>query len=385
MLKNVRLKKILKRTVFPALSMVNRFIPKDENIVFLYSANRGIWNNLKALKDYLLSNHYDEKYKIVCGIESSIYAENDKARVKYVSGINSILYFLRSKHVYYTAGQIPIKPSTNQIVIHLDHGSANLKRCGALTNINNGDEFYFTYYLAPSEIYIDIICKTYLCRKENVLICGEASTDIMYGGYDLYDLGDFNKIILWAPTFRQSDYIGYDDSSEEELLPMFAECDYKELNAQLAKYRFKLIVKIHPAQDLNRYKELHFSNLFIYSDEEFRSKGYDLYNLMPQIDYMIADYSSVYLQFLLLNRPIAFAIPDYDEYSKKRGFVFDDAKRFMPGEKLQKKEELYEVFAEWSKGIDRYKDERVKVCNLIHKYQDGNNAKRALIISNIQI
>ena len=40
------------------------------------------------------------------------------------------------------------------------------------------------------------------------------------------EFSDFDKMILWLPTFRKSDYLGYDDSTIEELLPLFKPKDY---------------------------------------------------------------------------------------------------------------------------------------------------------------
>lgn len=42
---------------------------------------------------------------------------------------------LRTAHVFYSVGQLPIKPSSKQIVIHLRHGNANFKTIGFNTNI----------------------------------------------------------------------------------------------------------------------------------------------------------------------------------------------------------------------------------------------------------
>lgn len=384
MYKNVVVKRALKGTIFRAMSVINRVIPKCDKIILLYTANGGMWSNLKALKRYLLDYGYDKKYTIYCGIENMKYAESDTNRVTYCAKIKSILIFYRAKHVFYTSGQIPIKPSSTQIVIHLDHGAANFKKCGALTSINNGDEFYFTYYLAPSKVYIPIVIKEYKCKECNIRICGEACTDVMYGDYERYNLGEYSKIILWTPTFRQSDYYGYNDS-EESILPMYSDEEYEELNQKLKDYNFRLIVKLHPGQDAPKSGLARFSNLSIYSDEEFSKNGYELYSMMVQVDYMIADYSSVFLQFLLLDKPVAFVIPDFDEYSRNRGFVFENPKDYMPGEHITCKAELYSLFATWGREEDIYGDQRKKVRDIIHFYQDGNNAKRAAELSQICI
>lgn len=100
------------------------------------------------------------------------------------------------------------------------------KTCGKLTHINNGNEFFFTDCLATSNIYKPIYSKAFGCSEENIYINSEPVTDVFFNGYKKYDLGNYNKIILWTPTFRQSDYLGYDDSETEELLPLFEEKDY---------------------------------------------------------------------------------------------------------------------------------------------------------------
>lgn len=383
MFKNRRIKKMLKGTIFPILTLVNKVIPKKENYILLYSANMGIRHNLKPLMEYLLENNYDSKYKIICGIENLKYAD-DNARVVYADRIKSIGCFLKSKYVFYTTGQIPIKPSKKQIVVHLSHGAAHFKTSGKLSKIGNGEAFYFTYYMAPSEIYRDITIAELGCRKENVLINGEPVTDAFYKETVLYELGNYHKIGLWAPTFRQSDILGYDDSSEE-LLPMFQPEHYAELNEKLKEYGIKLIVKLHAGQTLADYSTQSFSHLELLSDTDFAERGYDLYLLLKQVDFLIADYSSVFLQFLLLDKPIGFAVPDFEEYAQKRGFLFKNPFDYMPGDIMKSKEQMYRFLENMAEGRDDYAEKRHKVCDVIHTYKDGNNTHRVLEMSGIRL
>ncbi len=383
MFKNVKLKKALKSTVFPVFTFINKLIPKNDRLIMLYSANMGIQHNLKPLMDYLLDNGYHEKYKIICGVESMEYAE-DEDRVKFVPQLVAMLYFLVTKHVYYTTGQIPIKPTKRQNVVMLDHGTASYKTVGAWSNIQNGDAFYFTHFTAPSPAFVPIYQQQYLCKEENMVINGEPVNDLFFQEHEKYDLGDFKKVGVWAPTFRQSDYLGYDDSTEE-LIPMFTQEDYAQLNEQLRQHNIKLMVKLHPAQNLDGYAQRHFSHLEIYSDQEFRAKGYELYALLKQSDFLVADYSSVPLQYLLLDKPIFFAIPDLEEYKQRRGFIFENVQDYMPGPKADNKEALYAFLEDMAMGRDDYKDERKRVCNIIHTYQDGDNCERALKIGQITL
>lgn len=387
MLNNVKLKKLLKTLVFRPLTLVNKIIPKNDKIILLHISNLGIRHNLKPIKDYLIKYKLYENYKIVCGIEDLKYADNDKEYITYVTFIKSILIFFRAKHVFYTAGQIPIKPSKNQIVIQMDHGTAAFKTGGALSNINNGDEFFFTYITAPSEIYVDILQREYLCKKDNVVICGEPMTDSLFTESKQYDLGNYKKVLLWMPTFRQSRYLNYNDSYEN-ILPMFKPNEYNELNRELEKRGIKIIVKLHTAQNLDELKNINlsdFSNLEILSNNAFIKKGYEIYELLKDVDSLIGDYSSVSLHYLLLDKPLAFVIPDIEEYKEKRGFVFDNPEDYMAGHLIKNKKDFYKYLDDIVLNIDDYKEKRKIVRDVIFKYQDGYNTERVLKLSNIKI
>ena len=54
---------------------------------------------------------------------------------------------------------------------------------------------------------------------------------------------------------------------------------------------------------------------------------------------LITDYSSVIFEYALLNKPIIFYIPDYDEYKESRDFYYDFSE-YLYGEKCKNMEEL---------------------------------------------
>ena len=382
MLKNDRIKRVLKSTIFPILTWVNKLTKKDDSIVLLYSPNRGIEHNLKPFRDYLIQQHLNERYRIVCGVSSAEYFENDG--LEYVTQKKAIILFMKARHVFYTTGQIPIKPMKDQIVIQMDHGTTAIKTEGYLKKRYSGEVNYFSLYCAPSELYREVIKKEFKCADENIVINSEPVTDVLYRNSKSYDLGKFKKIGLWTPTFRQSDYLGYSDSSKEDLLPTLTQADYCELNELLASLDIKLIAKLHDMQDLSKYANQKYSHLEILSGKDFDNKGYGLYELMKQIDFLIADYSSVYLQFLPLDKPIGFAIPDIEDYRKHRGFIFEPVEDFMPGSHIKTKEELFHFIRDMGSGIDKYEQERKHVNSLVNKYQDGKSCERLVSYSEMK-
>lgn len=385
MFKNVYLKRLIKTVVFKPLSFVNLFIKKRDDYIMLYSANYGIRHNLKPLLDRLISDGYNRKYKILCAVENKNYFEKINTKnVKYITAKKAILYYFISRHVYYTTGQIPIKPSKTQIVIQMDHGIPDLKCMGATTNIHNGDEFFFTYKIATSKLYIPIYVEEYRCSEKNIVICGEPMIDELYRKSDSYDICEHFKTILWLPTFRQSTELGYDDSSEE-LLPMFKQEEYDELNTVLQKLNIHLIVKLHSAQNSDGLVKRTFSNLIILDRKEFESKNYNLYKMITQVDALLGDYSSVSLQYLLLDKPVAYIIPDIEEYKKRRGFCVNNPEDYMAGPKIKTKNALYKFFEDVVSKNDEYSEERKRVRDILFEYQDGKNTDRVIKLGDIHI
>lgn len=383
MVRNVKAKKLLKGTVFRVLTWINRCIPKNDKIVLLYSANLGIRHALIPLRKYLLDEGYDNKYRIYCGIESMKFAEQDG--LKYINHIKSVLVFLRAKHVFYTVGQIPIRPSKTQSVIHMKHGNANFKSSGLNTAINNGDEFFFTHMCASSQLFVPIMAEEYGCSAENIAVVGDPMIDALLSPRDRYDFSGYGKMVLWLPTFRQSDGLGYDDSSMKEAVPLFEEKEYARLNEVLKGYDIMMIVKLHSAQNDSIKGKRHFSNLKIYTNKEFEGMGYELYSMMASSDALIGDYSSASMQYLILDRPQAYVVPDLTEYAEKRGFAFDNPKDYMAGHIIVTKQEFYKFLDDLANDLDVYAEKRHRVRDEVYRYKDCNNCKRVVELSGMKL
>ena len=381
-MKNLKLKKILKGSIFPVISFINKMLPKNDKRVLLYMASKRLIYSLGPLKQYLIENGYDKKYKISYG---NLVFEGSEIHAKKYAMLQSILNFMVSRHVFYTAGQLPIKPSKNQIVIHLQHGNATFKPLGRLNNIDNGDEYFFTYMCATSELYVPIRAREYECPESCVKIIGDAMADaLLKAPKGVYDFSKYDKVLVWAPTFRNS-FMGYKDSNLDTLIPLFDVQDYSELNDLLAKNNIKLIIKLHPIQTAPEGTQRHFSHLSIYSNDEFASSGYDWYTLIANSDGLIGDYSTVSMQYLLLDRPEAFVVPDIDDYAGNRGFVFENPEDYMGGHIIKTKEEFMRFIKDFAEGKDLYREKRHWVCDQVFKYKDANCCERAVQLSEMNL
>lgn len=380
MIKNIKLKKALINIIFPAFSFLNRFIPKNDKDIFIYCANNELNDNSEAIFNYLLEHKYNKKYKITCGVSKPIQYQNRLTdNVFFIPKSKCILQYMKSGHVLYCMGKIPIKPTNKQTVINMWHGIP-IKKIGLLSNVSSGKEFFFTYVCASSETWRSIMAGAFGCPEDNVCICGEPKADKLM----IPKKESEQKLIVWAPTFRQSEYLGYNDSKQKNLLPLFKQEEWNGLNNYLKNNNVRLIVKIHPMQNLMGFKSYKLSNLEIYSADTFIIEKGDIFELMSQSDALISDYSGIFLDYLVLNRPICYVLDDYEDYKNTRGFVFDDPLQFMPGQKAYEKKDLYSFISDVANGIDLYSNERKKVNQLVNAYSDGNNCARIIKIANIK-
>ncbi|MEN6292486.1 MAG: CDP-glycerol glycerophosphotransferase family protein [Methanobacterium sp.] len=118
-----------------------------------------------------------------------------------------------------------------------------------------------------------------------------------------------------------------------------------------------------------------FTNIKKVTDEDI-PVTHTLYNLLGESDALITDYSSVYIDYLLLDKPIGFMYDDLEEYRKARGFIFEPITDYMPGMKMSNLDQLIIFINNICVGIDNYKNDRNKVNLMFNKFMDDQSSFR---------
>ena len=91
---------------------------------------------------------------------------------------------------------------------------------------------------------------------------------------------------------------------------------------------------------------------------------------------MITDYSSVYFDYLLTDKPIGFAFDDYAEYKQKRGFIFSDPMDLMPGFIIDTEEKFCEFIENTERSSKMYRTRRHNIRKMVARWSDDQNCKR---------
>ena len=338
-------------------SKMNTIIPKRNKRIVLYS-NWGFRDNLRTLYQYLVDNGYQEEYEIICASNDFYHLEKEKD-VKYVSIYRGLYYFLTSKYFFYSFGKYPIKPAPNQMVVNLWHGMP-LKKIGNLeVGMEEIDYNFFTKLVSSSALFTPIMKAAFKAEDNQILLVGNIRNDELFKK-------EKEKNIIWMPTYRNSN--NYHDS-QEALIFSLGEEDFSKIQQILSKHGYQLYIKLHPLEESRLHVQMNHSNIHLLT-EEIISEQYDtLYTFLGTTSALITDYSSVFLDYYLLNRPVAFTINDYEEYKEKRGFVFEDVKSLMVGSVIRNSKDLLEFLESVMKSEDRYIEERTKVNDKVNAIQ----------------
>lgn len=188
---------------------------------------------------------------------------------------------------------------------------------------------------------------------------------------------DYKKLIFFAPSFRAN---GSSHSGTIFSDNIFRAEDYNAavLDKFLQENQAALIYKLHPIeQTAFSGREFHLSeDCYELTDQMLFEKDIRYDELLNAFDIMISDYSSIAFDFLLLNRPIVYLLPDYEEYVAERGFVFHNVDMFMPGKKAFSFMDMVEALQTTLEDPNRYKMERELVLSQRFDFYDDQSAKR---------
>lgn len=190
-------------------------------------------------------------------------------------------------------------------------------------------------------------------------------------------LEKYEKFIFFAPSFR-ANMSSHSGTIFSDNIFRLADYDDERLCAFLERHRAALIYKLHPIEQ-TAFSGRQFcmnQHCFALTDELLFEHDIRYDELLNAFDLMISDYSSIAFDFLLLNRPIVYLIPDYEEYSSQRGFVFHRVDSFMPGEKAHCFEDMMSALENGFEKPDQYEAARDFVLTQRFDFEDQQSAKR---------
>lgn len=351
-------------------------------------------DNARALFEYMLNNHYNEKYRLVWlvkdpdafrqyedvkNVEFIAYdwslAEDKEKRSRYYHAL------CLSKYIFFTDAYGFARNSRgDQIRVQLWHG------CGFKTRVNFVRcEKRYEYTTVISDIYSKIHQDIYGLRKDQMLVTGYAKEDwLFHPAEDFWrklEIPQAHKYIFWLPTFRMASE-GLHNLNEFELsdqtgLPIINSYEeLTQLDGLLCKLGVVLILKLHPFQDREKIGRIDTENIVVLDNALLAENDIHINQLLGYADALISDYSSAAVDYLLLDRPIGFTLDDVEEYAQSRGFVFENIKEWLPGMEIFTFDDFCSFISEMADDVDSSEKKRRELRDKMHLYHDDQSCRR---------
>ncbi|HYP45832.1 MAG TPA: CDP-glycerol glycerophosphotransferase family protein [Propionibacteriaceae bacterium] len=182
---------------------------------------------------------------------------------------------------------------------------------------------------------------------------------------------------LWLPTYRTVVRgVGRPAGPDTPSGLPFSGDDLAALDVLLVAENVQLVIKPHPlAQQAigGRYR-----NIRVLPQSVVEEEGNSLYEILAASDGLVTDVSSVWLDYLLLQRPIVFAFPDIEEYRLRRGLNLEPYEDWAAGPIVADVDAFARALARLRGSADPYAHRREAMLKRFHSHVDANSAERLL-------
>lgn len=367
--------------------------PKDKNlIVFSGQDGQKFSDNSKYLFQKFVE-HYSDEFQVVwitCNrslVTTINLNQSRNCRAIYQYSLTGILTLLRAKVVFYVTrggGDIPLVTfSRRTVTIQLWHGIP-IKRIGSAQKGGDNWRVSLAIFLKASENTY-WICSSAIDRNATALCVGLPIDRVIITGYPRNDylieqkrsptselLIHFpflqKKIILYAPTWREKNkvqFFPFDDFSFEEVN------EFLEANDAYLLLRGHWVDDIYARNRRIEYKSLTGNRVVTVTHDMLE----DVQELLPYVDILISDYSGIWVDFLLLDRPLIFVPYDLEDYENERGLLYNYYK-ITPGPKISTNKDFIEAMRAYILNPEKDSEKRACIKKIFHDYEDGLSYKR---------
>lgn len=361
-------------TIYAVIFRICRLFPVKRGRVALVSPHNADFNDSLGAVKAELERRGDYDIKLITRRD----IEFSKNPAKLIKGAFRFFFvssyrLATAQYVFLNDNFMPLayinfSPETK--VVQLWHAEGVFKRFGLCSALPPEIEELekrcckrYTHAVCSSKNVVPYYAKAFGLPEERVLPLGSARTDRFFLPSDTENLrAEFDekypqcrgkKLALYAPTFRD------DPKRDGEIM--------KNFNAKKFAERFSdeyvLLIRLHP--------QVHTGEVEA-GESAIDMTGYpDVGELVQICDLLITDYSSICMDFVLLEKPCLFYAFDLEKYERERSFFFN-YEDYVPGRTAKTFDELLDMIASGDFGKDRQE----KFKNFNFDALDGKSAER---------
>jgi len=348
--------------------------PKQSNVI-IFGSNQGnfISGSPKYLYEYVKKHHPEYQIHYYLPLQQKGILK----RISYILHFTPVFFrskFLISSHSPYDF--IPFSWSKRKIHINTWHG-VPLKcmffcdRGATKSDINEviRSNDLTTIFLISSSLEAAFISRCFLIDPRKFAFFGHPRNDMLTSASESHkisviipSLPEYNKLILYCPTYRRNE--------PSHFFP-FDDINFNDLHRYLEEHKIIIFTRGH-VQDVGNHNWIHGSRII----ELGQNLVSEVNDILPEIDILITDYSSIFIDYLLLNRPCIFVPYDRERYEREVGFLIDDYDYWTPGQKVYTYSAFIEALDAAVTGKDSFSRKREEIKNLFHFFQTGSASER---------
>lgn len=336
-------------------------------------------SNIHALIKYM-PQKYKEKYKLNIINGRAVYDIENIIKVPIISSLTVSGFNTFTGYPKFTYN------------IDVGHAGIIMKNCGLM------DRKYKEFSFTPEEYkQIDKVCVAShmsmfiqsafsAISEEKFKITGNPRTDTLQltdGRQNLQKVLGRNlediKIIFNMPTFHVHENSGVVNGEKFNEAIKIKNFDYEKFDRFLDENKMVCVSKVHHAEEkfiTSRVKKLKLKNLLFLSNEDLDKHNLDLYEILNSGDLLITDYSSIYGDFLFMDKPIIFVNQDIEKYREERGLSLEPYDFWTSGPKVQNQKQLEEEIRMYLNDENYYKEKRKELRSVFFKYKDSESTLR---------
>ncbi|MDQ1206574.1 CDP-glycerol glycerophosphotransferase family protein [Microbacterium sp. SORGH_AS_0862] len=179
-------------------------------------------------------------------------------------------------------------------------------------------------------------------------------------------LGD-DRLVLYAPTWR--------DGDDDPAIP--TEADWHRITALLDTHDARLIVRPHPLGAGEYAPPEGAQRVHLLGSDRLS----DVTPVLPGLDLLVTDYSSLAYDSSLVPLPVVYFAPDVDAYARRRGFYGTYADVAGTDVAVDWVGALAQIAAVLSDDDVRQRrlEQARRLDAVVHAYRDGRNAERVYL------
>lgn len=365
---------------------ISLILPLRENLILLESQPDYSDNSL-FFYNFLQKNSTKQLEWIV---ESNVQPCSQTFSYNKKIGLQPITYMkmATAKYVFFSHNYPYFKKKKKkQIIVYMTHGCPIKKnKPKKLKNppIDYIEPSNFDYALCIGVGAVIPQARFCMCPPSMVLPLGYPRNDFLISNKGVTRDNPFSKnqnekIIIWMPTFRTSIYKSLSENRSQNnfglpILNSYEEINY--LNSFLKDNEIRLLIKIHRLQQEFPIFSYRFSNIDFITDRILSERNILLYEIIGKTDALLTDYSSIYFDYLLIDKPVGFTLDDYNEYMDDRGFVYEDLKSILAGHHIYSLDDMKSFILDIRSNMDRYSQERHVIKKHFHHDDPMASSKR---------